>query len=30
MQKVVAPLVNTFVDVRTLVASTQPAGAGKG
>ena len=30
MHKVVAPLVNTFVDVRTLVASTQPAGAGKG
>ena len=30
MHKVVAPLVNTVVDVRTLVASTQPADAGKG
>jgi carbamoyltransferase len=30
MHKLVAPLVNTFVDVRTLVASTQPAGAGRG
>ncbi|MBX9646051.1 MAG: carbamoyltransferase [Xanthobacteraceae bacterium] len=30
MHRLVAPLVNTFVDVRTLVASTQPAGAGRG
>jgi carbamoyltransferase len=30
MHKVVAPLVNTFTDVATLVASTQPPGAGRG
>ena len=30
MHRVVAPLVNTFTDVATLVASTQPDGAGKG
>ncbi|SHM36530.1 carbamoyltransferase family protein [Bradyrhizobium lablabi] len=30
MHRVVAPLVNTFTDVATLVASTQPAGAGTG
>ena len=30
MHKVVAPLVTTFSDVANLVASTQPAGAGRG
>lgn len=30
MHRVVAPLVNTFTDVATLVASIQPAGAGTG
>lgn len=29
MHRVVAPVVNTFSDVATLVASTQPAGAGR-
>ena len=30
MHRVVAPVINTFSDVATLVASTQPAGAGTG
>jgi carbamoyltransferase len=30
MHKVVAPVINTFSDVATLVAQTQPAGAGTG
>lgn len=30
MHRVVAPVVNTFSDVATLVAQTQPAGAGTG
>lgn len=30
MHRVVAPVINTFADVATLVASTQPAGAGTG
>ena len=30
MHRIVGPLVNTYSDVRTLVASTQPAGSGAG
>ena len=30
MHKIVGPLVNTYSDVRSLVASTQPAGSGAG